>query len=233
MRELYDRLVKDGETVIDELINKRRQEAVDLDFKLKKNNTTGELSRDDIINFGKELAAFSNSAGGVIVWGVEAKKAQGDDVDCARAKLPIADIERFESEMRRCAGDLLMPRHDGIEIAAIPSATKGSGYLAVYVERSERRPHRSEASGDKRYYKRASNQTLVMEHYDVEDAFKRMVVASLELHYQVKRRVEKRAKLSYLKFSIILYLEKRLIPLAPHPQGMVEHSGNMGRAEVL
>lgn len=49
------------------------------------------------------------------------------------------------------------------------------------VERSDRRPHRSEASGDKRYYKRAGDSSFIMEHYDIEDAFNRTTPAELQL----------------------------------------------------
>ncbi|MPZ35793.1 MAG: hypothetical protein GEV13_33340 [Rhodospirillales bacterium] len=57
----------------------------------------------------------------------------------------------------------------------------GSGFLALWVERSERRPHRSEAKDDKRYYKRAGDSSFVMEHYDIEDAFNRVGVPDLQL----------------------------------------------------
>ncbi|MGI4811107.1 MAG: AlbA family DNA-binding domain-containing protein, partial [Janthinobacterium lividum] len=110
---------------------------------------------------------------GILVWGVDARK--GDDgIDCAQNLSPIADLERFAYEAQTLVGQLLIPRHDGIKLETVPSDTeKGSGYLVVFIERSERRPHRCEASGEKQYYKRAGDNTFAMEHYDIEDAFKR------------------------------------------------------------
>jgi hypothetical protein len=44
----------------------------------------------------------------------------------------------------------IMPRHEGIRIAALAN-TEDTGFLLVDVERSERRPHRCEF-GDKQYF---------------------------------------------------------------------------------
>ncbi len=114
------------------------------------------------------------------VWGVDARPGQ-DGIDCAQTPpAPIHGIEQFESDARRLAGQLLMLRHEGIHIAHIKaSEPEGAGYLLVYVERSERRPHRCEASGEKGYFKRAGESTFAMEHYDIEDAFRRVAAPSI------------------------------------------------------
>src|SRR5260221_13411383 len=155
MRELFDELVSDGDPAVRRLIKERRQEAVDLEFKTKADPNKATLSADDRCVLGRTLSAFSNLMGGIIVYGVNAQK-DDDGVDCATEAQPIRDIERFKNEVVRAAGQLLMPQHDGIMIEHIEAADRaGAGYLVIYVERSERRPHRSEAKGDKQYYKRA------------------------------------------------------------------------------
>ena len=77
-----------------------------------------------------------------------------------------------------------MPRHDGIRIATI-STDDGAGYLLIQVERSERRPHRCEA-GEKQYYKRSGDSSFAMEHYDIEDSFRRLAVSKLRAIVDVK-----------------------------------------------
>jgi hypothetical protein len=78
-----------------------------------------------------------------------------------------------------------MPRHDGIFVDSITSANpSGSGYLIMLVERSDRRPHRAEL-GVKQYFKRSGDSSIVMEHYDIEDSFKRLVVPWLEIEWKV------------------------------------------------
>ncbi len=185
MRELFESLLAEGEVGIDRLVMERAQESVTLDFKQKVNATNGEIGKDDRKVFGKVLSAFSNSAGGLVIFGVEARKGL-DDVDCAQSAKPIAEIERFEAEMRAASGTLLQPRHDGIEVRSIPSTRQpGAGYLLVRVERSDRRPHRAEAAGQKQYYKRAGDSSFEMEHYDIEDAFRR--ISSPDLEVEVDR----------------------------------------------
>jgi hypothetical protein len=179
MRKLYDELIAKGEAGIEDLLG--RQETVDLEFKTKEKRSTGEASPGDRRQLGKILSAFSNSAGGLFVWGVDARK-NADDIDCAAELQPIAEIERFKNWVLRTTGEVLMPHHDGVSIEAIPSAVQaGAGYIVAHVQRSERRPHRSEVKGDKQYYKRSGDSSFAMEHYDIEDSFKRFTVPSLQL----------------------------------------------------
>jgi hypothetical protein len=181
MRDLFERLRHQGHSVIEELVKTRAQETVQLDFKLKDNQTNGELTKKDRETLGPALSALANSAGGLLIWGIQAKR-DADGVDAAQTKVPIPQLARFRSDVVRAVGELLMPRHDGIEVEAIDDpATAGAGYLAIWVDRSDRRPHRSEAAGDKRYYRRAGDSSFVMEHYDIEDAFNRTAPTELKL----------------------------------------------------
>jgi len=186
MRELFDLLRRDGETVLDRLIAERRQEAVDLEFKRKEDASTGASVKDQR-KLGRQLSAFSNSMGGLIVWGVKANKDPASGVDCASKAVPIPNIDKFKNDVIRLSGQILMPKNDGIIVESIPSVREpGAGYLALYVERSERRPHRSEVSGDRQYYKRAGDSTFAMEHYDIEDSFRRREVASVDVEWQIR-----------------------------------------------
>jgi hypothetical protein len=100
MRDLYEQLVAGGEPAIEQLSAERRQENVSLEFKTKANPGTGEPNKDDRRNLGIALSAFSNSMGGLIVWGVRAEK-DDDGVDCASELQPIANIERFKADVTR------------------------------------------------------------------------------------------------------------------------------------
>lgn len=179
MRDLFDDLVQDGEAAIERLKANRFQENVELEFKTKAKPTDGTLSKEDRKKLGIALSALSNSMGGILIWGVVAAKNE-DGVDCAIELQPISQLERFKSEVERAISQAIMPRHEGIRVLPISRSTeRDSGYLAVRVERSERRPHRCEF-GEKQYFKRIGDSSIAMEHYDIEDAFNRIVVPSLE-----------------------------------------------------
>jgi len=126
---------------------------------------------------GKSLGAFANSAGGLLIIGVTCAK------DVATSVSPIPMFQKAAASLVGQIGELLLPRHDGIEVQTI-SSTGDSGYIIVQVARSERRPH---MSFDHRYYKRAGSSSFVMEHYDVEDAFRRVAAPDLHLNWRLSR----------------------------------------------
>jgi|ERR1051326_8518270 hypothetical protein len=205
--QTYEELLAEGEAAIRQLIVDHQQENIGLDFKMKADSTHGRLTKEDKAVLAKALSAFSNSAGGLIIYGVNAR-ANEEGIDCATAPAPISQIELFASEVTRATGELLMPRNDGIRVEAIASATaNGSGYLIISVERSERRPHRSEASGDKRYYKRSGSNSYIMEHFDVEDMFKRQQQAKLAIGYSLRQGMVVRHGDEITDADIIISLE--------------------------
>ncbi len=61
---------------INTFIQERQEENLYLDFKLV--NRSDLSNRDDRKNFAKTLSGFSNSSGGIIVWGVEANDKNAD-----------------------------------------------------------------------------------------------------------------------------------------------------------
>jgi hypothetical protein len=186
MRALFEQIEREGFVAIEQAVAERQQENVGLDFKEKSDASNGRLTRDDRQMLAENLSAFANSAGGLLVLGVEARK-DADGVDAAAAVRPIKELARLQTEVTHAAGELLLPRHDGILVVPVPTPGEpDSGCLAIWVERSERRPHQSQAARDRRYYKRAGDSTFVMEHYDIEDAFRRLVTPELKLEQSLQ-----------------------------------------------
>ncbi|MGJ7040441.1 AlbA family DNA-binding domain-containing protein [Shinella sp. BE166] len=201
----YDDLISGGTAAVADLIGK--QEALSLEF--KSNNLrepifdAGELTNPGKKILAKACSAFANSAGGVLVFGVVAVNRDG--VDQATGLTPIENIRRAETSVRDAAADLLQPRHDGIRVASIYSSPDADdGFLVVDVPRSDRRPHRSEARGQKEYFKRIGSRSYPMEHYDIEDAFRRTSSPSLLLRVST---VQQFSVGSEAVFTMILGLE--------------------------
>lgn len=178
----FDELVEGGEAAVERLLGK--QETLDLEFKSLDPREpifkAGTLEKSGRKHLAKEASAFANSAGGLIVFGIDCRAIDG--IDQAEKLTPIENVQRAETSVRDAAAELLQPRHDGIRVASIPTAAEPTrGYIIVDVPRSERRPHRSEATGQKEYYKRSGSRSYPMEHYDIEDAFRRSASPILAL----------------------------------------------------
>ena len=204
MRELYDTLVKGGAAAIRDLMD--REEAVDFDCKLKASPNTPTLEKADKLNLGKTLSAFVNSAGGLLLWGVNARLDRSTDIDRIVDFQPISELARFKHELERHSTEALMPRLTDIAIAAIPDAdSPDRGFVSMYVQRSERRPHRCELV-EKAYYRRAGSSSRMMEHFEIEDAFKRGATPELSLEFRVARGTQLRGPPTATS-SILIWLE--------------------------
>jgi hypothetical protein len=182
-----------GEAVLREAKINEVQESLVLDFKSQSQEEGGSLFSEGRLtkagrqSLGKALSAFSNSAGGLLVIGVKCKSVEG--VDCIQDLEPFPLWQRALSDVSSATGDLLQPKNDGINVHGFAAKDDDAiGYIAIDVPRSERRPHRSEASGQKQYFKRSGSASYAMEHFDIEDAFRRQSVPLLNLETAFIRR---------------------------------------------
>lgn len=140
---------------INSLIRDQVQENIHLDY--KDSRALDPSKRDEI---AKDVSAFANSDGGLLVYGV----SEGNN-------LPIAidsgvDHTKFTRErLEQIISSNITPRIDDIRISAIPISAYKSVY-AVKVTRSLRGPHQS---SDKKYYKRFNFQSVPMDDYEIND----------------------------------------------------------------
>jgi hypothetical protein len=141
MRTLFEQIITEGEKALEELRDIRQQENVEFEFKTKSHPQNGDLTKDDRRNLSQALSALSNSMGGLLVWGVRARK-EADDVDCATALVPISQIEKFQSLLERAVSQAIMPRHEGIRLPQsnprqIPApATSSCTWIAQNADRT-------------------------------------------------------------------------------------------------
>lgn len=186
----FDEAIAGGEALLKESILQETQETLQLDFKGSAVGkpgalftSDGKLTKDGRRSISKALSAFSNSAGGVVVIGVDCR-VNSDGVDAAQALDPVANWKAALSAVSSAVGDLPQPKNDGVRVAGFPSARDSSaGYLVIEVPRSERRPHM--CSMTKQYFKRSGSASYAMEHFDIEDSFRRMTLPALILEHAV------------------------------------------------
>jgi hypothetical protein len=153
---------------IAEFIRLGQEEHLHLDFKTVSNaNLRGS---DDKRNLAKCLSGFANSSGGIILWGVDARKnAQG--IDCALGAAEITPVRLFLSRLNELTGEAVSPIVDGIRHRAIETSPD-RGFAATLIPESASGPYMAKL-GEDRYYKRSGDSFYKMEHFDLEDMFGR------------------------------------------------------------
>ena len=155
------------------MIRNRVQESIHLDYKASAALTgrRGELSKD--------VSAFANSDGGVIVFGIEENNHLPIRVDSGVAHTEL-NREQIENQIQ---GNVA-PRIAHLEILQIPISGTHSIYV-VAVGRSERAPHQDRVNF--RYYKRYNFKSAPMEDYEIQDVRNRakqilpLVVVDIEI----------------------------------------------------
>jgi hypothetical protein len=169
---------------IAEYIRMQQEEHLLLDFKTV---SRGDLSApDDRKNLAKALSGFANSDGGLIVWGVEARKLKPDGPDCASAEKPIENLATLVSRLNEFTGSFVRPLVDGVRHRALPIADN-RGYAVTIVPPSDAGPHMA-LGGEGRYYKRSGSSFYPMEHFDIEDMFGRRKKPRFEVEFTVASR---------------------------------------------
>lgn len=183
MPSIYDDFLAIDLVAIDRFVSERRQEDLRLDF--KELTRSPEFDKTDKKNLAKAMSGFSNSDGGLIVWGVEARK-DADGVDAASAKKPIPNVEAAHSKILSLTGEATGPIVDGVEHRVLKEPGATDGYIITYVPGSDSGPHMARL-GEGRYYKRSGDSFYSMEHFDLEDMFGRRPKPLLEVVARVAR----------------------------------------------
>lgn len=154
--DLFEKIKKDGVKAIDELILTRKSEELFLDFKKSSDNGSGRiLSDDDRKNLGKAISGFGNSAGGLIIWGLEcAPDKNGADV--VNKKALLQDAKKYVSQLEGAISGVTLPPHAGVENLAIALNGKREGFVATYVPENSGLPLQS-VSKSQFYIRAGSN----------------------------------------------------------------------------
>lgn len=153
---------------IQNYISSNQEENIYLDFK---SINKADLSQsDDKKNLAKALSGFANSSGGLIVWGVEARK-NSDGIDCACGLIEIQPLSLFIARLNEMTGRAVSPIVDGVRHKPIHT-TGDEGLAVTLVPESDSGPHMAKL-GEDRYYKRSGDSFYKMEHFDLEDMFGR------------------------------------------------------------
>jgi hypothetical protein len=129
-----------------------------LDFKAKPDNDPKNSKLKEM--WFEALSGFGNSGGGVLLWGIDARKDPTTGIDAACGICPIQNPNAFKSllvELQRGATD---PPLGNVRIEAWESKP-GEGFVACLIPSGPFKPYRAEVSGKKQFWLRSADSFYV------------------------------------------------------------------------
>ncbi len=162
---------------IEKLIKVQVQESLHLDY--KQSEAIADNKRAEI---AKDVYAFANSDGGLIVYGVveDKEKRLPEKIDEG-----IANGSKFNREwLENVIAANVAPKLEGVEISEIP-ITDDRSIFAVRVPKSYRGPHQ-ERMESKRYYRRYNFKSEPMEDYEIREVRNRRRFAPPLINIEVR-----------------------------------------------
>ena len=163
-------LKKDSYSIgdINNLIINEVEENIHLDYK-----AAGALDKDDKkrTEITKDISAFANSDGGIIVYGVSEEDHKPKEISPIDGK--IYTKEWLENVIQQ-----IQPRIEDLKIYPIRIDDIEQSIYVVKIPRSSNAPHMAR---DKRYYKRFNFKSEPMEDYEVKDLYNRVSIPKLEI----------------------------------------------------
>jgi hypothetical protein len=154
-----------------------------LDFKTK-DLAQRVVTANDQRNLAKAISGFGNSDGGLIVWGVEARKNADDpeSPDIALRLKPIENLSAFHAELNNLIRGATKPVVPGVINHRIFEEKAGDrGYVVTIVRPGDHPPYRAEYNNGNHFYKRAGSQFYPMEPYDLRDVIFRRAYPKIEV----------------------------------------------------
>lgn len=170
---LFDKLTLDY--INAEMLGKQFENNI-LECKQKDRPENGNIEMGDKAKFAKCLSGFANTGGGVVVFGLDARKQDG--IDEITAITPISELKKFESGLREIESRVVERNIQGVEYKRLETEPE-KGLLAVYIPQSLTPPHRSLV--DHHFYIRAGGTFQPLDLPLIEDLFHRRQQPKLSL----------------------------------------------------
>lgn len=153
---------------VQRMVDNRVPEGRSLDYKAELYEATPKGLRE----FASDAAAFANTDGGLLVFGVSEKRREGEQTSEPEAIVGLVGVtpgtfSRYEQSL----GALVTPRITGITAKLLDIPAQRS-VLLVHVPRSWQAPHMVKADGLTRFYYRTGTGRDVMDVEQIRMAFR-------------------------------------------------------------
>lgn len=167
-QSLFNRIVgaPDPAFVIREMISREEEETEFLDYK-----SADKIDPNSVKKLWSEaLSGFANVEGGVIIWGVDARKKPSKtdpnisvDAPCSEALAPqAAALARM---LRELVLQATIDPLEGVAVNAVVSdPATGAGFVVCLIPEGLNKPYRADLTGDRQYRMRTADRFSVIPH---------------------------------------------------------------------
>jgi predicted HTH transcriptional regulator len=155
---------------IQSLIDNGVEESVNIDFK-----ASGALSKEEMKKkeISKDVSAFANSNGGIIVYGLSEKDHKADSFS-------FIDGNVYTKEwLEQIISTTIQRNIEGLKI--FPIRNKGNIKETIYVVQVPESIDAPHINKDKKFYRRYDFQSVVMEEYEIRNLYGRKSKADLKI----------------------------------------------------
>jgi len=156
------------------LIELGTQESLEMEYK----QSVPLVSAGDKKEFCKDISAFANAYGGLLIVGIE-ESSERDQGSRPVALAPIVDLSLKES-LQQVLTDGVRPSLD-FRIWPIEASSGDGEYLVIEVPKSLRGLHMVTLGGSNRYYRRHEFEAKTMGAYEIEDAYRSYILAERDV----------------------------------------------------
>lgn len=184
---IFEDIKLKGIKKLEEFIEQKQIEDLYIDFKTSGYNNsdyTGKnsINKDDRDNLGKAISGFSNTEGGLIVWGIETGK---DDEDYAKNFKEIKNIKQFSSLIQSTLHDICVPPNMLVESLEIHSKENpNNGFVITKIPKSKIMPHHYKGV----YYIRSGGSFVICPHSVLMGIFGKDPQSNINLDFDYSER---------------------------------------------
>jgi len=155
------------------------QENIFLDFKTTKSEK-GVLLEDDRKNFAKAASGFAHQEGGVIVWGIDARK-DNSGIDQAKNLVPIPNVKQFLNSLMSFDKLATEPMLDGIKHKIVYNADNNESNLGFVISIFPQSSREHQVINSNSFYKRQGDSFVPLSTSDIKSLFIRTLAPDLWL----------------------------------------------------
>ncbi|WP_422350820.1 helix-turn-helix domain-containing protein [Flagellimonas sp.] len=162
-------------------IDNQIEESNSLDYKAAGALANNDKKKNEI---SKDVSAFANSNGGVIIYGV--KEFDDSDKNHLPERIDPVERSRISKEwLEQVIATRIQPKIEGTEICPVTvSETENTVIYVVNIPKSST----AHQASDNKYYKRYNFQSEPMQDYEIRDVMNRASYPKIELEFEIETR---------------------------------------------